>query len=144
MAMDYRQWDVTVDQLTVGSRAQVAKTLSEADVMLFAGLSGDFNAIHIHADYAEQTHFGQRVVHGILTTGLISAALTKLALGAIYLAQEVKFLKPVFIGDTIVATAEVTEIKAEKGVVHLHTFCTNQRDEMVIDGQATIMVGRIR
>jgi 3-hydroxybutyryl-CoA dehydratase len=70
--------------------------------------------------------------------------LTKLALGAIYLAQEVKFLKPVFIGDTIVATAEVTEIKAEKGVVHLHTFCTNQRDEMVIDGQATIMVGRIR
>jgi 3-hydroxybutyryl-CoA dehydratase len=144
MAMDYRQWDVTVDQLTVGSRAQVAKTLSEADVMLFAGLSGDFNAIHINADYAEQTHFGQRVVHGILTTGLISAALTKLALGAIYLAQEVKFLKPVFIGDTIVATAEVTEIKAEKGVVHLHTFCTNQRDEMVIDGQATIMVGRIR
>ncbi|MGI6547560.1 MAG: MaoC family dehydratase [Bacillota bacterium] len=142
--MDYRQWDVTVDQLTVGSRAQVAKTLSEADVMLFAGLSGDFNAIHINADYAEQTHFGQRVVHGILTTGLISAALTKLALGAIYLAQEVKFLKPVFIGDTIVATAEVTEIKAEKGVVHLHTFCTNQRDEMVIDGQATIMVGRIR
>lgn len=142
--MDYRQWDVTVDQLTVGSRAQVAKTLSEADVMLFAGLSGDFNAIHINADYAEQTRFGQRVVHGILTTGLISAALTKLALGAIYLAQEVKFLKPVFIGDTIVATAEVTEIKAEKGVVHLHTFCTNQRDEMVIDGQATIMVGRIR
>ncbi|HHT01444.1 MAG TPA: MaoC family dehydratase [Firmicutes bacterium] len=142
--MDYRQWDVTVDQLTVGSRAQVAKTLSEADVMLFAGLSGDFNAIHINADYAEQTRFGQRVVHGILTTGLISAALTKIALGAIYLAQEVKFLKPVFIGDTIVATAEVTEIKAEKGVVHLHTFCTNQRDEMVIDGQATIMVGRIR
>ena len=74
--MDYRQWDVTVDQLTVGSRAQVAKTLSEADVMLFAGLSGDFNAIHINADYAEQTHFGQRVVHGILTTGLIFAALT--------------------------------------------------------------------
>jgi len=140
--VDYSGQVKGVEAYRTGQVVQHAKTITEADVVLFAGLSGDFNPVHVDREYAAGTRFGKRVVHGILTTGLISAAITKLASGAIYLAQEVRFINPVFIDDTITAEVEVTEVRPEKGILVLSTRCFNQKGDQVIDGKAMIMVPR--
>jgi 3-hydroxybutyryl-CoA dehydratase len=131
----------TIDELSLGERARVEKTISEADVYLYAGITGDLNPAHVNAVEAEKGLFKKRVAHGMLTAGLISAVLgTQLpGPGCIYLGQTLKFTKPVFFGDTIRAEAVVTEILAEKNICRLSTVCTNQRGETVIEGTATVM-----
>jgi 3-hydroxybutyryl-CoA dehydratase len=130
----------TIHELEIGQRAQFSKTISESDVYLFAGVTGDFNPAHINQAYAERTAFRTRIAHGMLPAGFISAVLgTQLpGPGAIYIQQTLNFKAPVVMGDTITATVEVVEIMAEKKRVRLKTVCTNQADTVVLEGEALV------
>ena len=132
---------LTIDQLSVGQSASFAKTITETDVYMFAGISGDMNPAHINEEYAKNTMFKGRIAHGMLGASLIS---TVLAMhlpgpGTIYLGQTLKFLAPVCFGDTITATCAVKEIFAEKNRVVLECTVTNQDGTAVISGEATVM-----
>lgn len=130
----------TINELNVGDRAEFTKTVSESDVYLYAGVTGDFNPAHINEPYAEKTFFKTRIAHGMLPAGFISAILgTRLpGPGTIYMGQTLKFRAPVLIGDTITASAEVMEIIADKNRVRLKTTCQNQDGVVVIDGEAVV------
>lgn len=130
----------TIDQIKVGDSAEFAKTISESDIYLYAGITGDFNPAHINEAYAQKTFFKTRIAHGMLTAGFISAILANQlpGPGTIYMKQELKFLAPVRMGDTITARVEVLEIIAEKNRVRLKTFCTNQEGTQVLDGEALV------
>lgn len=132
-----------LEDLEVGMTASYAKTVTEADVVLFAGVSGDDNPVHINEEFAAQTPFGQRIVHGMFSAALISAVLgTRLpGPGAIYVDQQIRFKAPVHIGDTVTATATVREINAERRRVVLETVCT-VKDKVVASGVATNLVDR--
>lgn len=132
----------TRNDFQVGERASFTKTVTEADVTAFAGLIDDFNPIHVDAEYARKTRFGRRVVHGIFAGGLISAVLgNKLpGPGAIYLSQQIEFLAPVYIGDTITAVAEVDSWQPEKRIITLKTDCYNQHEDQVVTGKAVFLV----
>lgn len=123
----------------VGDAAEMTKVFTEEDVYLFAGITGDRNPVHISKEYAATTRFRERIVHGILTAGLISAAIgMKLpGTGCLYLSQRIDFLKPVKIGDEITARVEIVEVVSEKRL-RLRTQCLNQRNEIVIDGEAVV------
>ncbi|QTA88730.1 MaoC family dehydratase [Desulfonema magnum] len=130
----------TIDQLKVGDSAEFAKTISESDIYLYAGVTGDFNPAHINEAYAQQTFFKTRIAHGMLTAGFISAILANQlpGPGTIYMSQELKFLAPVRMGDTITARAEIIEIIAEKNRVRLQTTCVNHEGTKVLDGEAIV------
>lgn len=130
----------TIKELKVGDRAEFTKTISESDVYLYAGVTGDLNPAHINEEYAKNTFFKKRIAHGLLSAGLISTVLgTKLpGPGSVYIRQELNFLAPVHIGDTVTACAEVTEILQEENRVKLKTSCFNQDGVMVLDGEAMI------
>ena len=134
----------TISQLSIGDKAEFQKTISESDVYLFAGITGDLNPAHINQIVSDQSRFKGRVAHGILVSGLISTVLGMYlpGPGTIYLGQELKFLAPVRIGDTIKAEAEVIEIIEEKNRIKLKTTCYNQDNKVVIDGVATVMPPR--
>lgn len=134
-----------ISQLSIGDEASFQKTISECDVYLFAGISGDNNPAHLNEVEASKTIFKERIVHGMLTASLISAVLgTQLpGPGTIYLNQDLKFLVPVKFGDTIKASVEVFEINNEKNIVKLKTFCINQYNKIVIEGIATVMPPKI-
>lgn len=125
----------------VGDTDSYSQTITEANIAHFIGAVGDTNPLHVDAEYAKKTRFGQRIAQGVLVAGLISTAIgTKLpGLGAVYLGQSLKFLKPSFIGDTITATVTVKAIKEGKPILTLETVCTNQRGERVIEGEATVL-----
>ena len=128
----------------IGQQASFTKTVTEADVTTFAGLVCDFNPIHIDAEYARKSRFGQRVAHGMFTGGLISAVLGNRlpGPGSIYLSQQIEFLAPVFIGDTITASAEVTSWRPEKRIITLKTDAYNQDNVQVVTGLAVLLVDR--
>ena len=130
------------EDLTVGQSAQFSKTVTEADVVLYAGITGDLNPAHIDRVYADKSRFGGRVAHGMLTAGFISAALAmKLpGPGSIYLSQSLRFLRPVRIGDTVTARVEVLELNAAKRRVRLATICSNQDNDVVVEGEALVLV----
>ena len=125
---------------SLGYRAERTRTFTEDDVAEYAELSGDLNPIHLDDEYAAKSRFGRRIVHGFLTAGMISALLgTQLpGIGSIYVAQSFKFLAPVYIGDTITASVEVTAIREEKRLVTLRTDCVNAEGMLVLTGEATI------
>jgi 3-hydroxybutyryl-CoA dehydratase len=125
----------------VGDSASFAKTITEADILLYSAVSGDTNPLHINAQYAGESRFGQRIAHGMLTAGLISAVIgTKLpGPGAIYLSQSLQFAAPVHIGDTITATATIAEFDGKRGPMTIETVCTNQSGEQVIIGEAQVL-----
>ena len=129
------------EKFQVGMKASTSKTITETDVILFAGVSTDINPVHLDEEVAKKGIFGKRVAHGILVSGLISAVLgNKLpGPGSIYMGQELKFLAPVFIGDTITAEVEIIELIPEKHRIRLATTCTNQDGKVVISGTALIM-----
>lgn len=131
----------TIDTIQVGDFATFAKTISESDVYMYAGISGDFNPAHINAVEAEKGMFQERIAHGMLTASFISTVLgTSLpGPGTIYLSQELSFKRPVKFGDTIEAKVEVIEKIEEKNRLVLRTTCTNQHGEIVIDGKAMVM-----
>lgn len=127
-------------ELKVGDKASVSKTITEADVVLYAGVTGDFNPVHINEEFAKSSLFERRVAHGMLCAGLISAAIgTELpGINSIYLGQQLKFVGPVFIGDTVTAEVEITHKRDDKKIVTLKTTVRNQRGENVIEGEAVI------
>ena len=131
-----------ISSLEVGQSATFSKTVSESDVYLFAGISGDFNPVHVNEEYAKEGKFKKRIVHGILTASFISTVLgTKLpGPGAIYAKQDLKFLAPVFIGDTLTATCTVKEIIAEKKRVIMDCVVSNQIGAKVLIGEAALIV----
>ena len=120
----------------------MTKKFSSDEVKAFAELSSDKNPIHLEEDFANQSLFGKRIVHGFLVGSLISAVFgTKLpGEGAIYLYQEMNFRKPVYHGDEITATVTVTNIRKDKSVLYFDTKCENSRGEVVIDGKAVLKV----
>jgi len=126
----------------VGESASLTRTITEDDIVAFARLTGDTNPLHLDETYARTTRFGRRIAQGLLTAGLISALLgTELpGPGAIYLEQSLKFVEPVYLGDTVTATVEVTAYREDKGVVSLRTECVNQHGEQVISGEAVLLV----
>lgn len=130
----------TINEIQVGDAEEFSKTVSETDVYNFAGVTGDFNPAHIDEEYAKGTFFKKRIAHGMLSVGFISKVLgTQLpGPGAVYMKQDIKFLAPVYIGDTITARCEAIEVIKEKNRVILKTTCTNQDGTIVIDGTATM------
>jgi 3-hydroxybutyryl-CoA dehydratase len=130
----------TIDELKVGDSAQFSKTVSETDVYLFAGITGDFNPAHVDEEYARKTYFGTRIAHGLLPAGFISAVMGNRlpGPGSIYLRQELTFLGTVKIGDTITARVEVVEIDTVKGRVRMLTTCDNQEGKRVLTGEAIV------
>ena len=129
-------------QFKEGQSASLTHTVSSADVEAFAKVTGDTNPVHLDDNYAAGTRFGRRIAHGMLAVSYISAILgTKFpGPGTIYLSQNVSFLAPVFLGDTITATVTVSKFRPEKGVLTLLTECWNQDDIKVVDGQAVVLV----
>jgi len=130
----------TIDELSVGQTASFTKTISETDVYMFAGITGDFNPAHINETYAQNTAFKTRIAHGMLSAGLISNVLGNQlpGPGTIYMQQQLNFRAPVTIGDTITATVEIIEVFLDKKRVRLKTYCTNQNQVVVLDGEAMI------
>jgi 3-hydroxybutyryl-CoA dehydratase len=131
----------SIQELKIGDFAQVSKTVTETDIGLIARVTGDFNPLHVDQRYAEKTKFKGRIAHGVLSIGFISNILGNLlpGPGTIYLSQEVKFLAPVRIGDTITAKVEVIELISEKNRAKFKTTCTNQDGKEVVDGTAWVM-----
>ena len=131
----------TIDTIQIGDSASFTKTVTEADVVLYAGLSGDLNPAHVDEESAKKGMFGRRIAHGMLSAGFISNVLGMQlpGPGTIYMGQELRFVKPVYIGDTVTATATVVEKIEEKNRLKLETVVTNQNGEVVITGMATVM-----
>lgn len=132
---------IPFEELKTGDKTSFSKTISETDIYLYAGITGDLNGAHVNSQYAAQSIFGERVAHGMLSAGLISTVLgTRLpGEGTIYLSQTLKFIAPVKIGDTVTATVEVLEKFEAKRRVRLSTVCENQRGQKVIEGEALVM-----
>ena len=132
-------------QFSVGDSAEITKTIEQADIDAFANVTGDHNPVHVDEEFAKTTRFGRRIAHGMLTASLISAVLAnKLpGEGSVYLGQTLQFVAPVFPGDEITARVTVREIREDKPILKLETVCVNQRDEIVIRGEATVLVHRL-
>ena len=131
----------TINEINIGDTASITRTVTKKDIQVFAIMSGDVNLAHLDEEYAKNSIFGKIIAHGIWTGSLVSAVLgTKLpGLGAIYMSQTFKFLKPVGIGDTITATVTVTEKDLEKKKITLDCVCTNQENKKVLTGEAIIL-----
>ena len=125
----------------VGDSASFAKTITETDITLFAAVSGDTNAVHIDAEFASKTRFGQRIAHGFIAASMIGTVLgTRLpGPGTVYLSQSLKFQAPVFIGETITATATVIKVREDKPIYTLETAATKPDGTVVVSGEAVIL-----
>lgn len=128
------------EDLRVGMSAVYARTITETDIVLFCGVSGDTNPVHLNEVYAQGTRFGGRIAHGMLTASLISSVVgTKLpGPGAIYVSQNLRFRAPVRAGDTVSAEATVVELIPEKKFARLATTC-RVGDRVVVEGEAVVM-----
>src|SRR6476620_184655 len=128
--------------LKLGDAFSTQRHVTDELIRKFADVSGDYNPIHLDEDFAKTTRFGKRIAHGMLSGAFISAVLgyefkeRKI----VYLSQSMKFTAPVYIDDTVTATATVTNIREDKGIVTLETVCTNQNGEPVVKGEAVVMV----
>ncbi|MCF6764717.1 MaoC family dehydratase [Thiotrichales bacterium 19S3-7] len=131
----------TISELKVGQSASFSKTITETDIYLFAGVSGDLNPAHIDEEKAKDTRFKKRIAHGMLTASFISTVIGMQlpGPGTIYLEQSIRFRAPVYIGDTIKAVVTITEVDSNKNRVKLDTFCYNQDEQLVVEGYAQVM-----
>ena len=132
-----------LEDLAVGMTAVYAKTITDADIVMFAGISGDTNPVHLDANFADQTIFNGRIAHGMLSASFISTVLgTRLpGPGCIYLSQSLKFRAPVKTGDTVTARVTVKDVNPDNKRIVLDTICT-VGDSVVVDGEALLMVSR--
>jgi 3-hydroxybutyryl-CoA dehydratase len=126
----------------IGDQFSATKQITDAVVRAFAELSGDYNPIHLDEEFAKRTMFGKRIAHGMISGALISAVLGYefKERKVVYLSQTMKFVAPVFIDDTVTATATVTNIREDKPIVTIETICTNQAGETVVAGEGKIML----
>ena len=124
----------------VGTRATRERTITDDDIVRFAEVSGDRNPVHLDADYAARSPFGQRIAHGFLVGSLISAAIGMdlPGPGSIYLGQTLKFVAPVHIGDTVTVSVEVIKVREDKRLITLRTDCVNQNETLVLTGEAVV------
>lgn len=127
-------------KIKVGDTASITRVITDELIRQFANLSGDQNPIHLDESYAEKTRFGQRIAHGMLSASFFSAVLANQlpGIGSVYLSQSVKFVAPVFIGDSITARVTVIAVREDKPIATLETICTNQNGETVITGEAVV------
>ena len=134
---------VYIDELQPGMSATIGKTITDADIVMFAGISTDTNAVHLDEEFGKSTAFGGRIAHGMLSAGFISAALGAHlpGPGTIYLGQTLKFKAPVRPGDTVKTTVTVKEVVVEKKRAIMETIC-RVGDVVVIEGEATVMIGK--
>ena len=134
----------TFDDLAVGQKAFLRKTITEADLTHFIAITGDMNPLHIDEPFAEQTFFGQRIAHGMLSASLFSTmvGMHLPGIGAIYKSQTLEFLRPVFIGDTVCAWFEIIAIDSETEQIDIRSWIENQNGETVIQGQAVVSLLR--
>jgi 3-hydroxybutyryl-CoA dehydratase len=135
----------TFEAFHLGDAETFSKTITDADILLFAGVSGDMYPLHLDAEYAKKTRFGARVAHGMLSASLLStvnAALLGIP-GGIYVEQNIRFRHPVFVGDTLTARAEVVEIITDRRRLRTHTTIVNQTGVLVIDGEAIVQKDRV-
>jgi 3-hydroxybutyryl-CoA dehydratase len=134
------QFGYDIEDLQVGMSASFAKTITEADIVLFAGVSGDNNAVHTNEEFARTTQFGGRIAHGFLTASVISAAVANRlpGPGTVYLGQQMRFKAPVRPGDTVKATVTVKSVDLARARAVLDTVCS-VGDLVVIEGEATVM-----
>jgi 3-hydroxybutyryl-CoA dehydratase len=125
----------------IGDTASTTKTFTEKDVITFSEISGDKNPIHLDEEFASRTRFGKRLVHGILTSGMISALLGMElpGPGSIYIKQTLNFRAPVYIGDTITAMVKVINVREDKPIITMETICKNQEGDHVIEGEAVLL-----
>lgn len=132
--------------IKVGDVATVTKTITDADIQTFADLIGDHNSVHLDDAFAAKTRFGRRIAHGMLSGSLISAVIGEQmpGRGAVYLSQSLKFVAPVYPGDTITARATVTKIREDKPILTLETVCEKQTGETVITGEAVVLVDAVQ
>jgi 3-hydroxybutyryl-CoA dehydratase len=130
-----------LEDLSVGQSAQLVRAVTEADIVAFAAVTGDTNPVHLDADYAATTSFGERIAHGMLSAGHISAVLgtTLPGPGAVYLSQSLAFKRPVKIGVEVTAKVTVTAIDAARARVTLATVC-QVGGKTVVDGEAVVLV----
>lgn len=138
------EWDVECSfredgAYTVGDSMQFSKTVSESDVVRFAAASGDTNPLHLDGEHAQETRFGERIAHGMLVSGVISAALARLPGTVVYLSQDLEFLKPVRIGERVTADVEVAE-DLGGGRLRLETSVLDGNGEIIVDGEATVLI----
>ncbi|MGJ9458399.1 MaoC family dehydratase [Oceanobacillus sp. CF4.6] len=124
----------------IGDSASFSRTVTETDFVMFAGLSGDYNPIHVDKEYAKNTFFRERISHGLLTASFLSRLLGMHipGPGSIYVSQTLHFTKPVYIGDTITARAEVMELDEDNRLITLKTTCKNQTGSIVLDGEGVM------
>ena len=129
-------------ELKIGDNFSTTKQITDAVVRAFAELSGDYNPIHLDEEFAKTTQFGKRIAHGMISGALISAVLGYefKERKVVYLSQTMKFIAPVFIDDTVTATATVIDIRQDKPIVTIETVCTNQNNETVVKGEGKIML----
>ena len=127
--------------LKAGDRASRSLTISDETIRAFSEVTCDNNPVHLDDDYAAGTRFGRRIAHGMIAAGLISATLANdlPGPGTVYLNQTLKFKLPVYPGDTVTATVEVLTVRPDKPIVTLATVCTNQDDEVVLEGEAVVL-----
>lgn len=125
-----------------GDTAETTRKIEQADVDAFAEITGDHNPVHVDEAFAQQTRFGRRIAHGMLTASLISSVLAnKLpGEGSVYLGQTLQFVAPVFSGDEVTARVTIKEVREDKPIVKLETVCINQRGETVIRGEASVLL----
>lgn len=128
--------------LKIGDSFSTERHVTDELVRKFAEVSGDYNPIHLDEEFAKTTRFGRRIAHGMLSGAFISAVLGHefKERKIVYLSQTMKFTAPVYLDDTVTATATVTNIREEKGIVTLETVCTNQNGETLVKGEAVVMI----
>ncbi|HUR98131.1 MAG TPA: MaoC family dehydratase [Pyrinomonadaceae bacterium] len=129
-------------ELKVGDKFSTERLVTDELIRKFADVSGDYNPIHLDEEVAKNTRFGKRIAHGMLSGAFISAVLGYefSERSIVYLSQTLKFTAPVFIGDTVTASATVTNIREDKPVVTLETVCTNQNGDLLVKGEAVVMI----
>jgi len=129
-------------KIKVGDSASITKTITDADIQTFGDLTGDHNPLHFDKEYARRTRFRQPISHGMLTGSLFSPIIAHQlpGEGAIYLSQSLRFVAPVFAGDTITAQLTVTRVREDKQIITLEGVARNQRDEVVIKGESVVLV----
>jgi 3-hydroxybutyryl-CoA dehydratase len=136
----------SISEIKIGDTAQFSKTISESDIYLYAGITGDLNPAHVNEDYANKTFFRTRIAHGMLVAGFISTVLGNQlpGPGTIYVRQELNFLNPVRIGDTVTTQVEVIEVMPVKNRVKLRTTCVIQDGTKVLEGEAIVSPPKIK
>lgn len=128
--------------LKIGDQFSTSREVTDEVMRKFAEVSGDFNPIHLDEEFAKSTRFGRRIAHGMLSGAFISAVLGNefRERKIVYLSQTMKFVAPVFIGDTVTATGTITNIREDKNIITLETVCTNQNGETLVNGEAAVMI----